>query len=82
MRKGGVGMTLPQRSVGDDIQEQSDDDVDETQDPSDVCDFGYDVVSSSNAQSDRPATGTKRPQPLSAGPERQNDVQVAHSIRR
>ena len=75
-------MTLPQRIAGDDIQQQSGDEFDDAQDPSDVCDFGYDVVRSSDAQSERHCDREKRPQQLPAGPERQDDVQVAHNIRR
>jgi hypothetical protein len=53
VRKGGLGMTRRQRMLGEDIQQQSGDEPDETEDPSDFCDFGYDVVSNTDGQSER-----------------------------
>jgi hypothetical protein len=44
------GTTKHHACLREDIQRQSGDEPDETEDPSDFCDFGYDVVSNPDAQ--------------------------------
>jgi hypothetical protein len=44
------GTTKHRAWFREDIQQQSGDESDDTEDPSDFCDFGYDVVSNGDSQ--------------------------------